>query len=364
MKGKIKMVGPLVVGLVMGVNIWFWGFAFPREAPRQEGANTLGSKGVFEKMDLKIGPKKLGMIIQGDRVDNPVLLFLSGGPAIPEYLLEYYYPTELKKHFTICHYSYEGFGLSYQSGLDPKSLTTESYLDDVKAVGDYLKGRFGQDKIFLLGHSFGSYLGLKAAQSYPEDYACFIAMSQVADQPGSERLSYDAMVKKYQDQGKANRVKALKEHDIHGSQEALDAYLASPIRDQAMHELAGGTLASMDSVMDGIFWPSLRIQDFSRWERINTWRGKMDYAKAPVINESFSFNGLATHQSLDIPYYLLVGEKDLTCHPQVQKDFFDHIQAPKKEIFLFHESAHSPIFEEKKKALGVMETIKGKHWNR
>ncbi len=118
-----------------------------------------------EKTRLEIDGAQLGLILLSDNTDNPVLLFCGGGPGIPQYLMESLYPSVLPEYFTVCYFDYRGTGLSFDSGAEPDAMTTERYLDDVLRVTDYLKDRFGQDKIYFLGYFDTTHIGAYCPKS-------------------------------------------------------------------------------------------------------------------------------------------------------------------------------------------------------
>ena len=111
---------------------------------------------ISEKTYIDVDGAKIGLLITGKSRSNPVLLFLGGGPGIPEYLLEYQNPSKLADIFTVCYLEYRGTSISYNSHINVDSLTTECYLSDAAAVTKYLRNRFSQEKIYLMGHSFGT----------------------------------------------------------------------------------------------------------------------------------------------------------------------------------------------------------------
>ena len=86
--------------------------------------------GIGEKVFLTIDGVQLGMIIKGNDMEKPVLLFLSGGPGIPEYFLEYQYPTFLEDEFIVCFLDWRGTGLSYGESVAPETMTRGQYNSD------------------------------------------------------------------------------------------------------------------------------------------------------------------------------------------------------------------------------------------
>ena len=103
-----------------------------------ENGNKLEGS-IAEKCYVDADGCDIGMIILSENADNPVLLVCGGGPGIPEYLLEYMYPSVLPKFFTVCYFDYRGTGLSCDKNISAEDMTTERYLDDVQIVTDYLR---------------------------------------------------------------------------------------------------------------------------------------------------------------------------------------------------------------------------------
>ena len=154
-----------------------------------EDGNVLEGS-ISEKLFVDINDTTLGMFLVGKDETNPVLLFLGGGPGIPEYFLEKEYPTGLEEEFVVCYLEYRGTSLSYDPEIDPETISGQQYVEDAVAVTRYLQKRFGQEKIYLMGHSYGTEIALNTVSQYPELYLAYIAMSQKTDQKESEFLAY------------------------------------------------------------------------------------------------------------------------------------------------------------------------------
>ena len=161
-----------------------------RPAAYRDGGGAVLEGSISEKVFTDINGVQQGMFLKGKDTSNPVLLFLTGGPGIPDYFLTKQTDTGLEDSFTVCYWDYRGTGLSYLADSRAENSTTEQFVADAVAVTDYLRERFGQEKIYLFGHSFGTYIGLLTAQAAPEKYRAYIAMSQIADQPRSELLAF------------------------------------------------------------------------------------------------------------------------------------------------------------------------------
>jgi pimeloyl-ACP methyl ester carboxylesterase len=174
----------------------------------EEGKEVNGS--ISEKTVLDVNGTQLGIILLGRDENKPVLLFLAGGPGIPEYFLEYQYPSHLEDEFVVCFLEYRGTTRSYNSKLDKSTMTTEQYIDDVVDVTKYLCQRFGQEKVYLMAHSFGTYIGLNTINLYPELFYAYIPIAQMCNQKESEIIAYDYMLEHYRQIGDKNKINSLK----------------------------------------------------------------------------------------------------------------------------------------------------------
>lgn len=323
-------------------------------APFLDESGKVLEGSIAEKVFVKINGVKQGMFIKGKDETKPVLLLLHGGPGMADYFLSKKYPANLEDEFVVCYWEQRGTGLSYSADIAPETMTTEQFQSDAIAVTNYLRERFNQEKIYLMGHSWGTYIGIQAVAKAPELYYVYIAMSQVVDQPKSERLSYSYMLEQYTSSGNTGMVKKFEQYPALESDEALKEYRASSLRDEAMHDLGVGTMHNMKSVISGIFFPSLRCTDYTPIERINIWRGKAFSGKAGLREEQDRFNAFSDVPTLEIPVYFFGGRYDYTCCYSLQKEYYEQLKAPVKGFYTFNESAHSPLFEEPEKAMDVL----------
>jgi pimeloyl-ACP methyl ester carboxylesterase len=329
-----------------------------RRGPLRTGAGpVVASRGIFEKCFIDVNGTRQGMFLCGSDVGNPVLLFLHGG--LPEYLLQVRRPSPLEDCFTVAWWEQRGAGLSYDPELPRTSMTTEQFVLDTVSVTHYLRRRFGRDRIHLLGHSGGSFIGIQAVARHPDLYAAYIAMGQMVDQLRSERLAYEFMVselEKRHDRSMLRRLLSAPVSEEHGTPRR---YLA--VRDKAMHRLGIGTTHDMRSVVTGVFLPSLTIPQYSVHEKVRLWRGKRASGVSALWDDMLSTDVAQQAPSLDVPTYFLHGLFDYTCSYELARDYFQRLEAPVKGFYTFEHSAHSPIFEEPEKTDRIMreDVLKG-----
>lgn len=250
--------------------------------------------------------------------------------------------------------------MSYHSDSSADDMTTEQYISDIIEVTHYLRNRFKKEKIYILGHSFGTYAAIKTVQKSPERYYAYIAMSQTCNTKESEYLAYDYMKQQYEKLGNQKMVKQFEVYPIRDSEEIYENYFSSSFRDNAMHDLGIGTTREMKSVISGIFFPSLRCTAYTWQERINIWKGKSFSTQFPVTKDAITFNAFEEVSSLQVPIYFFAGKYDYTCNYPLQKKYYEQIKAPSKDFFTFENSAHSPLFEEPEKARDILQMIVNK----
>lgn len=299
-----------------------------------------------EKGKVTINDTELGFFLLGEDKKKPVLLVCGGGPGIPEYLLEDLYPSVLSKHFIVCYFEYRGTGLSFDKDVDPKKMTTELYLSDIDGMTEYLRHRFQTEKIYIMGHSFGTYMALNTVYRHPEKYTAYLAVSQNTNQQESEYRAYDYMIEQYTKRHNSKMVSKFKEYPIYDSKEAFNEYCTSGLRDKAMHELGVGTARDMHSVVSELFFPSLRCKAYTMGERINIWRGKVKANHFAVTDDAFHFNAFKNIEKLEIPVYFFAGRHDYTCCESLQEEYYQKLNAPEKRYYLYPDAAHSPVFED------------------
>jgi pimeloyl-ACP methyl ester carboxylesterase len=306
--------------------------------------------GVTEKVFVDINGTRQGMFIQGQDPARPVLLCLHGG--LPEYFLTERYPTGLEGDFTVVWWEQRGAGLSYRPDIPPETMTSEQFIADTLSVTDYLRSRFGQEKIYLMAHSGGTFFGLQAAARAPELYSAYVGVGQMVHQLKSERLAWEYMLGQFKDRGSSRMVRGLLAAPVTMAGGTPRGYLA--LRDKAMHRLGVGTMRDMKSVLSGIFWPSLRTSRYSPGEKVRMWRGKLSSGVSALWGEMLATDLAERVTALAVPAYFFHGIYDHTVSYQLAQAYFEGLEAPLKGFYTFDNSAHSPVFEEPERVRRIM----------
>ena len=306
---------------------------------------------ISEKLWIKINGVEQGMFIKSKDSTNPVLLYLHGG--MPDYFLTRKYPTGLEDYFTVVWWEQRGSGLSYSADIPPETMTLEQMISDTKEVTNWLRKRFGQEKIYLMGHSGGTFIGIHVASRMPELYHAYIGVAQMSNQLKSEMLAYEYMLEKYRDNSNLKMVCKLEAAPVTMTEGITDAYRV--LRDPAMHSLGIGTTHNMRSVISGIFLPSLLCPEYTLLEKVNMWRGKSRSGISILWSDILTTDLSEQVQELKLPVYFFEGIYDYTCSYAEAKSYFEKLKAPIKGFYTFEQSAHSPLFEEPERMQQILQ---------
>jgi pimeloyl-ACP methyl ester carboxylesterase len=333
----------LLISLLVLVGVLlFMSSGTPKPFLDDSGKPLVGS--ISEKIKVNINGVEQGMFIKGKNARNPVLLYLHGG--MPDYFLTEHYPTGLDEYFTVVWWEQRGSGLSYSADIPPESVNPGQLVSDTVEVTNYLRKRFGQEKIYLMGHSGGTFIGIQAAARAPELYHAYIGVAQMSNQLESERLAYGYMLQRLRDDGNTKMVRRLEEARVGDAIPLPDSYLK--VRDVAMHGLGVGTTHDMKSIVTGLLLRSLLNREYTLSEKIGMWRGKI-FSSRRLWNTQLSTDLTKKVTRLEVPVYFFHGVYDYTVSFPLARSYYERLDAPVKGFYTFKQSAHSPLFEEPEK---------------
>ena len=353
---KVSIIVLIIVCLpIVSVLMRFFVTSKDRIEPFLDAQGNVLEGSVAQKVFLTVNGNENGMIIRGKSEENPVLLFISGGPGEPQYWLNEYYENKLDDYFTVCWWDYYGEGLSYDAKIDKSEITLERLEQDAVTITEYLKERFSKDKIYLMAHSGGTPLGVVLAKNHPELFYCYFSMGQVV-QNGYDRYTYGYQFMKEIFEKTGNK-RAMRKMDALVTVEADGSVI--PKNPDTIHAewesvlLSAGCATTREMRSDAldIFFPQMQAECYTFTQKIDYWRGKALCTASPY--HKFALNS-GERIEFDIPVYFLNGYYDYTCPTPMVETFYQSILAPDKDIYIFQNSAHSPLWEENDAVLKVM----------
>jgi pimeloyl-ACP methyl ester carboxylesterase len=295
-----------------------------------------------------------GMFVDTTNATNPVLLFVHGGPGMPEYWLTQQHPTNFANSFTTVWWEQRGAGLSFEPSIHADTMTVEQFVDDTIEVSRYLINRFQQQKIYLMGHSWGSFIAIQAVAREPHLYHAYVGVGQVTNQLKSERVAHEFALRHFRSSGNKRMVRRLRRSPPGSTAPLPRGYMR--LRDAYMHQAGIGTTRAMSSVMRGIFLPSWQFSGYSVGEKVNLWRGKVSAKRFDLWNTMLETDVTTEVAELRVPAYFLHGVHDYTCSYELARRYATALRAPSTGFYTFGASAHSPIFEEPDRTATILRT--------
>jgi pimeloyl-ACP methyl ester carboxylesterase len=302
------------------------------------GKNVPGSIAVIEK--LQIGGAMQYIILRGHNVNNPVLLYLHGGPGTPEFAFVRRELAALEKHFTICYWEQRGSG---KSAGETASITLEQLVSDAAEVTKYLQQRFNCGKVHLLGHSWGTVLGVHTAKAHPQLFASYIGIGQVGNQFEGERLSLEFV---------RNQARQFSHTSVPGKV----ATLALPAREAQASVWINYLLKQRRWV--GEFGGALFRSNLNKTAPKQlfvcpeyTLREKLTYMTKARRSMLQLWPCVISHDlaqdipALEIPVYIVQGLHDYQTPLKEARRFYENLSAPHKAWFELEEAAHFPHTE-------------------
>ena len=298
---------------------------------------------------ITLGEVEQYLIIRGQNIENPVLLMLHGGTSETAHFVKFNHA--LEEDFTVVYWEQRGEGKSYIKGSDSSLLTLERYIEDIHELTQLLKEQFHQDKIYLLAHSFGTLLGMKTVEKYPENYKAYIAVSQVADSITSDNIGYDKLLQII----KGRDIKKLKKLERVTKENLLTIDFTKRSNEMIMLSLKYGGLHYNKSFWNMVKTSILPILTFKEYRFKDKLKAITQHEERIVMfyRESLVDSVI----KVDVPIYFMHGIDDLIVNYELTKTYFDRIEAPYKKFIVFDKSAHLVPFEEPDRFNEVVKNI-------
>jgi pimeloyl-ACP methyl ester carboxylesterase len=320
--------------------------ALPASTPPVLGPNGQPVAGsIAELTTVELGGQDQAISIRAADPDNPVLLYLSGGPGQSDIAFARALLEPLTQDFVVVVWDQRGSGKSY-AALDPTSTyTLEGLVDDTIALTDYLRDRFAEDKIYLLGESWGSTLGVLAVQERPDLFHAYIGSGQMVSQRETDRIIWRDLLAYADRTGNGelyDQILTLGEppyRDTPWANSLIMGYyglLETPYTPPAAY-IARGEASGVGQF--GLFG-----SEYSFVENANLIRGLVDMFSLmyPQLQEI----DLRTDVSeLDVPVYVLDGANELLGRRDLALEWFEGLNAPHKELITYPDGGHAVAFE-------------------
>ncbi|MBD1366967.1 alpha/beta hydrolase [Mucilaginibacter sp. ZT4R22] len=290
-----------------------------------------------------INGNKQYILIEGESQENPVLLYLHGGPGTPDLFFVKDTLKPLEKLFTICYWEQRGAGRSYAALEDKNSISLEQMIMDAEAVSRYLLQKFGQEKIYVLGQSWGTFLGSLVVQRYPELYHAYLSVGQVTNQYLSELESYNFINEQATLRKDSGVLRKLKKWTVPSKDAGAKAWFRYLNFQRWQVARYRGSMRQKNIFLLAI-WKLLTCKEYTFADKLNYMKGStlsVNRLWDAIINTNI--NEVVTEYQ--IPVYFFHGEHDHHTYYEGAKDYFEKLSALKKRFYTFPDAAHFPHVE-------------------
>ena len=357
-KKIIKTISLIIGGIILILSILvmiIWakspGKAEPITGP--DGNRVPGSISSIETIIL--GGQEQYLIIRGADTTKPVMLFLHGGPGSPEIPFMKHFNTAIEEDFIMIYWEQRGAGKSYSKHISAESMNLSQFISDTRELSELLAKRFNQEKIFIMGHSWGSQLGILTAYRHPELFYSYFGIGQVAYQYKGELLSYEWVKEQADERNDRKAARKLSEVNFPDSVSGSKEWFKFLKVERKYVTKFGGAMREVTGMWP-VFKMVLNTKEYTFGEKVNYLRGNM-FSLENMWTDVINTNLLTDIHSMRIPVYIFQGVYDYQTPYSVAREFFNQLKAPEKEFYSFENSAHSPLMEEADKFNSIVRRI-------
>ena len=329
---SLRLIAVLMIGLLV------------IRAVKRSSRSKVPAGGINESMYVDINGTKQWINIYGQKKDNPVLLYLHGGPGDAVSVFGGVITQKWTDVYTVVTWDQRNCGKSYSADQNSTQITFDLMMQDGKEMTEYLRDYLGADKITLLGHSWGSYFGANLAQTYPEYYDCFIGVGQLVDWQKNEEIFAEA-AKKWvgsDPEGKELLEKLSGDSHYEAKNALLSKYGYSNLGD-------GIDYNSFDAMLNNPFYT---LKD---WKDFLSTDGKVyrDFFES----DEFQHFSLLGKNEYKMPYYNINGGADYTVNFELAQEYFDTVNAPRKKLYLMPDTRHGLLLAKTEDFSQIMHEI-------
>lgn len=299
----------------------------PASTAAIEGPDPIAAR---EKVELN--GRTHTVLLRGADQKNPLLLFVHGGPGASHMPLAPLYSQDLEREFVVVHWDQVGAGASC-AGTDWQGLSQERTIEDAIALSEQLVDRFGQDKIVLLGHSWGSIIGARAVQRRPDLFHAYIGLGQLVHGARNEELSLAWVRKRAEEEGNESAIAELADLTLPYPADNEDLRLQ---RDWLLE--FGGSLHAKDRALPAL-WPFLLGPEYTLAEHLTLF-SCLDQSLAALWPSVAPVDFLETIPSLDVPVFFFNGRHDWNTPTALVEEWSAELEAPSIETVWFEDVGH------------------------
>ncbi|MEK3732630.1 alpha/beta hydrolase [Paenibacillus sp. FSL M8-0334] len=313
----------------------------------KDGSHPPKSIASMEIFNLRGFPQ--WVVLRGHDTDNPLLLFFHGGPGASQTGAQRRYLAGLEEKYTVVNWDYRGAGKNYQPGIPPETMTIGHLLKDARELAVQLLQKFGQRRLFVMGHSFGALFGLRFVNAYPELVRAYVGINQPTDRAAEEGRSYEWVYQEAEKRGLKKAVAVLER--MGAPRNGLYKTMSDFVQQRKLLTKLGGVAfvqsPTQINVISNLFTPELS------WpERFRFMKG-FSFSNEHLWDEFVGHNLFEQIREVRVPVYFVAGAHDRICHDLIM-EYVKQLKAPSIHVDIFEKSGHLACFEEPDRFMRLM----------
>ncbi len=329
-------------------------------AERELTKRTLiGPEGISSLEQVELGGVQQWIFIRGQKKDNPVVLYVHGGPGSPHMFMARNMDAEMEKDFVVVNWDQRSAGKSFSVFTPSSTLTKEQYLSDTYELVQVLKKRFHTPRIYIMGHSWGSWLSAVTAHRHPEDFIAYIGIGQMVNAVENEQVSYDFVMKEAR---RENNEKAV--HDLEEIGRPPYKELQAMGKERTWLGYYGGAMFYGEHRKDAYSYMGelmLASPEYTLADNLRFFAGIVR-TLFTIWPEFFTLDLYTQAPSIGVPVYFMTGRHDYNTPWEIVLKYEKFLKSPRKTVIWFEKSAHAPNFEEPDAFGAAMRQIKAETW--
>jgi pimeloyl-ACP methyl ester carboxylesterase len=312
-------------------------------------SNITSDNGIREKKFIQLGGIEQYIYTRGQDKNNPVIIFLHGGPGSSMAFTSYFWQTKIEQQYTIINWDQRGSGNTYYRNPTAPKPTIDRLLSDLDELVDYALKEFGQQKVIIMGHSFGTILGAKYAAANPQKVAQYVGIGQAVSLTEGDIIAMEKAIVEAQKQGNTADVAMLEkgienEKTFGEASSFVDIFQTFMTCRQLISKYlpTGDIMTGTGQIFMGLMSPDMTIAELK-------WFFSTDallQSNSEVFVETLAFNQEHLPTTFEMPVTFITGEYDHTTPATLVERYVGSITAPNKQVIIIENTGHSPMMDD------------------
>jgi len=342
----------VVLCVVIALSFFVYRAALQSNVLRR--TDSSGSNGIDSLEQVELGGVRQWILLRGRDTSRPVLLILHGGPGAADIMLARHFDGELVDDFVVVHWDQRGAGKSYDRSIPPESMTRSRFVEDARELAQMLAARFRRQRIYLLGHSWGSEIGALAVARYPELFQAYIGVGQVVAKAEQEAISYRYVLDRASEE---HNEEALRELRRLGPP-PYDGVSGQSMQRKWLERLGGVYHGAPISMLDYVRI-ALASPDYTLLDGVRFFRGQ-EFSESAFWQERLSTDLFREVPRIEVPVYFFAGRYDYNTPSELVERYYRALDAPRgKTLIWFEHAGHMIPYESPSEFRAALRRVAG-----